>query len=132
MNTLYKFTIGNIARGLNKINQNLSACQQKLFPKPELLSQYVFRKQFVSIDARGDVQGGYAGMISSLIDFTFVRSLAADAYSIFGPPCYDPVTLFLLDLFRYIDDHPDMNAFLTVLRDEKRGSEYRHYVCVIK
>ena len=42
-----------------------------------------------------------------------------------GP--YDPVTLFLLDLFRYIDGYPDMNAFLTVLRDEKRGSEYRRY-----
>ena len=71
-------------------------------------------------------------MITSLIDFTFVRSLAADAYSIFGPSCYDPVTLFLLDLFRYIDDHPDMNAFLTVLRDEKRGSEYRHYAGIIE
>jgi hypothetical protein len=66
-------------------------------------------------------------MIISLIDFTFVRSLVADAYSIFGPPCYDPVTLFLLDLFRYVDDYPDMNAFLTVLREEKRGSEYRRY-----
>jgi len=51
--------------------------------------------------------------------------MAADAYSIFGPACYDPVTLFLLDLFRHVDGYPDMNAFLTVLRDEKRGSEYR-------
>jgi len=66
-------------------------------------------------------------MITSLIDFSFVRSMAADAYSIFGPASYDPVTLFLLDLFRYIDGYPDMNAFLTVLRDEKRGSEYRRY-----
>jgi len=131
VNPLHKFTIGNIARRLNKINQNLSAFHLKLFPKPELLSQYIFRKQFVSIDPKGDVQGGYACMITSLIDFSFVRSLAADAYSIFGPPCYDPVTLFLLDLFRYIDDHPDMNAFLTVLREEKRGSEYRHYAGII-
>ncbi len=127
MNALYKFTIGNIAKKLNKINENVSSLHKKLFPKPQLLSQYIFRKQFVSIDPRGDVQGGYACMITSLIDFSFVRSMAADAYSIFGPACYDPVTLFLLDLFRYIDDHPDMNAFLKVLRDEKRGSEYRRY-----
>jgi hypothetical protein len=127
VNALHKFTLSNIAKNLNKINQNLSAFHQKLFPKLELLSRYIFRKRFVFIDPRGDVQGGYTCMIISLIDFTFVRSLVADAYSIFGPPCYDPVTLFLLDLFRYVDDYPDMNAFLTVLRNEKRGSEYRRY-----
>ncbi len=86
MNALHKFTIGSVAKKLIKINQNLSACQQRLFPKFELLSQYIFRKRFVFVDPRGDVQGGYACMITSLIDFTFVRSLAADAYSIFGPP----------------------------------------------
>ena len=127
MNALHKFTIGNIAKKLTKINENLSAFHKKLFPKPKLLSQYFFQKRFVSIDPRGDAQGGYACMITSLIDFSFVRSMAADAYSIFGPASYDPVTLFLLDLFRYIDGYPDMNAFLTVLRDEKRGSEYRRY-----
>ena len=127
MNPFHKFTIGNIAKKLTKINENLSAFHKKLFPKPKLLSQYFFQKRFVSIDPRGDAQGGYACMITSLIDFSFVRSMAADAYSIFGPASYDPVTLFLLDLFRYIDGYPDMNAFLTVLRDEKRGSEYRRY-----
>ena len=127
MNAFHKFTIGNIAKKLTKINENLSAFHKKLFPKPKLLSQYFFQKRFVSIDPRGDAQGGYACMITSLIDFSFVRSMAADAYSIFGPASYDPVTLFLLDLFRYIDGYPDMNAFLTVLRDEKRGSEYRRY-----
>lgn len=127
MNALHKFTIASIAKKLTKINENLSALHQKLFPKLELLSRYIFRKRFVFVDPRGDVQGGYTCMIISLIDFTFVRSLVADTYSIFGPPCYDPVTLFLLDLFRYVDDYPDMNAFLTVLRNEKRGSEYRRY-----
>jgi len=127
VNAFHKFTIGNIAKKLTKINENLSAFHKKLFPKPKLLSQYFFQKRFVSIDPRGDAQGGYACMITSLIDFSFVRSMAADAYSIFGPASYDPVTLFLLDLFRYIDGYPDMNAFLRVLRDEKRGSEYRRY-----
>ncbi|MBU0486199.1 MAG: hypothetical protein KKB30_16970, partial [Proteobacteria bacterium] len=127
MNALHKFTIGNIAKKLTKINENVSALNKKPFPKFKLLSQYIFRKQFVYIDPKGDAQGGYACMITSLIDFSFVRSLAADAYSIFGPACYDPATLFLLDLFRHVDGYPDMNAFLTVLRDEKRGSEYRRF-----
>ena len=132
MNPLHKFTIASIAKKLTKINENLSALHQKLFPKPKLLSQYIFRKRFVFVDPRGDVQGGYTCMITSLIDFTFVRSLVADAYSIFGPSCYDPVTLFLLDLFRYIDDHPDMNAFLTVLRGENRGRDYRQYAGILE
>jgi hypothetical protein len=127
-----KFTISAIAKKLNQVNRNHSALHQKIFPKLNLLSWYIFRKRFVLIDPRGDVEGGYACMIASLIDFTFVRSMAADAYSLFGPPCYDPVTLFLLDLFRHIDDHPDMNAFLTVLRDEKRGKDYRHYAGIIE
>lgn len=127
MNALHKFTIGNIAKKLIKINENLSARHKNLFPKPQLLSQYIFRKRFVFVDLRGDAQGGYSCLITSLFDFSFVRSMAADAYSIFGPPCYDPVTLFLLDLFRHVDGHPDMNAFLTVLRDEKRGSDYRRF-----
>jgi hypothetical protein len=100
VNALRKFTVGNIAKKLIKINENLVACHKKLFPKPKLLSQYIFHKRFVHIDSKGDVQGGYACLITSLIDFSFVRSRAADAYRIFGPPCYDSVTLFLLDLFR--------------------------------
>jgi len=127
VNPLHKFTIGNIAKKLIKINKDISAFHNNLFPKLKLLSQYIFQKRFVFVDPKGDVQGGYACMLASLIDFSFVRSMAADAYSIFGPPCYDPPTLFLLDLFRYIDGYPDMNAFLTILRDEKRGSAYRRF-----
>jgi hypothetical protein len=66
-------------------------------------------------------------MITSLIDFSFIRSLVADAYSFLGPACYDPVSLFLLDLFRYIDEYPDMNAFLTDVRDDDWGRAYRGY-----
>ena len=41
--------------------------------------------------------------------------------------CYDPPSLFLLDLFRHIDSHQDMSHFLSVLRDEDRGRAYRAY-----
>jgi hypothetical protein len=33
--------------------------------------------------------------------------------------------LFLLDLFRFIDDHKEMSRFCEVLRDEDRGRSYR-------
>ncbi len=64
-------------------------------------------------------------MIASMIDFSFIRSLVADRYSPYGPPCYDPPSLFLLDLFRHIDGYKDMSRFCQVLRDEDRGRSYR-------
>ena len=64
-------------------------------------------------------------MITSLIDFSFIRSIVADCYSPYGPPCYDPPSIFLLDLFRYIDGHQNMAKFLQLLRDKDRGRVYR-------
>lgn len=64
-------------------------------------------------------------MITSLIDFSFIRSLVADRYSEYGPPCYDPPSLFLLDLFRYIDGLQNMSKFLQMVRDKDRGRYYR-------
>jgi hypothetical protein len=66
-------------------------------------------------------------MITSLIDFSFIRFLVADRYSPYGPPCYDPVSLFLLDLFRYVDGYHHLSQFLTSLHDEDRGRAYRSY-----
>ncbi len=64
-------------------------------------------------------------MITSLIDFSFIRSLVADCYSEYGPPCYDPPSLFLLDLFRYIDGFQNMSRFLKHVRDDDHGRPYR-------
>ena len=92
-----------------------------------LLSNYEFKKRFVNILPNGDIQGGYAKMIISLIDFSFIRSLVADCYSPYGPPCYDPPSLFLIDLFRYLDGYQNMSQFLKLLRDKDRGRAYRKY-----
>ena len=127
MNPLNKFTIENIAKRLNKINLKVSLSHQTPFPNAALLSRYRFKKRFVHILPNGDVRGGYVKMITSLIDFSFIRSMVAHCYSDKGPPCYDPPSLFLLDLFRYIDGHQNMRAFLEVLRDSDRGRSYRAY-----
>jgi len=66
-------------------------------------------------------------MITSLIDFSFLRPIVARCYSPYGPPCYDPVSLFLLDLFRYIDGHLNMSTFLSLLSDDFRGRAYKAY-----
>ncbi|RLB14155.1 MAG: hypothetical protein DRG35_05815 [Deltaproteobacteria bacterium] len=127
VNRFKKFTINNVSKKLKKININVSLSHQKPFPNLSLLSQYRFKKRFVRIFSNGSIQGGYAKMITSLIDFSFIRSLVADCYSPYGPPCYDPPSLFLLDLFRYIDGYQNMSQFLHVVHDEDRGRAYRTY-----
>jgi len=122
-----KFTINNVSKKLNKINFKISVSHQKPCPTLSLLSFYRFKKRFVKVLPNGSVQGGYAKMITSLIDFSFIRSLVAHRYSPFGPPCYDPPSLFLIDLFRYIDGHQHMSQFLKVLHDKDRGRAYRIY-----
>jgi hypothetical protein len=125
VNPLNKFTIASVAKKLNEININVSLSHQKPFPGLNLLSNYRFEKRFVKIFPNGDIQGGMCRMIASLIDFSFIRSIVAHCYSDKGPPCYDPPSLFLLDLFRHIDDHNDMSRFCEILRDEHRGRSYR-------
>lgn len=66
-------------------------------------------------------------MISSLVDFSFIRSPVAGRYSHRGTPCYDPPSLFLVDLFRYLHGHFDSNDILALLRDEDMGRAYRTY-----
>ena len=125
VNPFKKFTVANVSRKLNEINLQISLSHQKSFPNLFLLSNYRFKKRFVKILPNGDIQGGYPKMITSLIDFSFIRSLVADCYSPYGPACYDPPSLFLLDLFRYIDGHQNMTKFLQLVRDKDRGRCYR-------
>jgi len=125
VNPLKKFTINNVCKKLNEINFKVSLSHQKPFPNLALLSNYHFKKRFVKIFPNGDIQGGYAKMIISLIDFSFIRSLIADYYSPYGPPPYDPPSLFLLDLFRYVDGYQNMSEFLKMVRDKDRGRAYR-------
>ena len=127
MNPLEKFTINNVSKKLNQINLKISLSHHNLFPCLSLLSSYRSKKRFVKIFPNGDIQGGLVKMIISLIDFSFIRSLVAHCYSPFGPPPYDPPSLFLLDLFRYIDGFNYMSDFLSLLRDQDRGRAYRTY-----
>lgn len=132
VNPLKKFTVNNISKKLNKININISLSHQIPFPGLNFLSKYRFKKRFITIYPNGDIRGGMCRMITSLIDFSFIRSLVAECYSPYGPPCYDPPSLFLLDLFRHIDGYKEMSRFCEVLRDEDRGRSYRHLAGIKK
>lgn len=122
-----KFNLGNIRKKLNEINPEISFSFHRDFPKVKLLSNYQFRKGFVKINSQGGIEGGMCKMITRLIDFSFIRSMVAHLYSSKGPPCYDPPSLFLLDLFRYIDKFKEMSQFCEILHDKNRGRAYRTY-----
>lgn len=132
MTPLKKFDINEVSRKLNSINYQICVANSVPFPPLKLLSSYRFKKKPVKIMPNGDIQGGLCKMITSLIDFSFVRSLTAPLYSIKGPPPYDPPTLFLLELFRYIENYPSMIEFLKVVRDKDRGRAYRAYAGIHK
>lgn len=97
------FSIREVSRKMQKINLQINLGLQRSFPKPKerLLSFYQCKGANIRIKKRKLV-GGLPRFIWCLVDFSFIRSLVADAYSLEGGPCYDPVSLILLDLFRYI------------------------------
>ncbi|MFO7972807.1 MAG: hypothetical protein R6U40_13815 [Desulfobacterales bacterium] len=127
MASLRRFNIDSISKKLNRINARISVANSILFPCLMMRSSYRFKKRFVKILPNGDIQGGFSRMIISLIDFSFVRSLTAHRYTMKSPPPYDPPSLFLLELFRYIDQYPNMDRFLKDLRDKDKGRAYRTY-----
>ena len=89
MSELTCFTIGNVIKKLREINPLINSRHKKAFPKEQArwLSRYEFRKEFVHVNDDGSVRGGISQLVASIIDFSFVRSITADAYSIFGGPC---------------------------------------------
>lgn len=116
-------------RKLNQIRITIASEHQQPFPKSRqrLLSHYLFVPRRIKLNSSGLVVGGLARFVTSLIDFSFVRSLAASAYSTKGGHAYDPVSLFLLQLFCFLEKFPDMKSFLAVVHDPERGKHYRIY-----
>ena len=129
MRNLFPFHLGSVIKKLNKIRITINLKYQRPFPKSQsrLLSHYCFVPRRIKIKPSGEIAGGLSRFVTSLIDFSFVRSICAEAYSSIGGHAYDPVSLFLLELFRYLEKFPDMKSFLSVVRDEVKGKHYRLY-----
>jgi hypothetical protein len=127
------FSLGRILKKLNRIRVQINSDYNKTFPKPRFfwLSEYVYQHRYIKIKPDGRIVGGMARFISSLIDFSFIRSIVAHRYCTTGF-AYDPVSLFLLELFRYIEKYPDLKAFVDVLRDPIKGKHYRLYAGIDK
>ncbi|MBS3907720.1 MAG: hypothetical protein KGZ49_11865 [Syntrophaceae bacterium] len=116
-------------RKLNEIRIAINLQHQQPFPKSKnrLLSRYCFVPRRIKINPSREIAGGLSRFVTSLIDFSFVRSICASAYSSVGGHAYDPVSLFLLELFRYLEKFPDLKTFLSTVRDQEKGKHYRLY-----
>ena len=128
MRNLASFTIGNVIKKLNRIHVHINSKYNHPFPKPRTfwLSEYTYQRRYIKIHPDGRIVGGLSRFVSSLIDFSFIRSIVAPRYSLTGF-AYDPVSLFVLELFRYLEKYPDMKTFVQVVRDRDKGKHYRLY-----
>jgi hypothetical protein len=124
---LTKFPLKYITKRLNSINIQINLQHQRPFPKPkeQMLSCYTYQNRWVKVFNNGYFNK--ARLVTSLIDFSFIRSLVADAYSNEGGNCYDPVSLFLCDIFRWLENLASMKDFCKLLHDRFNGHPYRTY-----
>jgi len=71
-------------------------------------------------------------MFVSLIDPSFTRSLVADVYGKRGYHCYDPASMFCLEISRILDGYKYTKPFCRILRDPQRDLHYWAYAGLIK
>jgi len=128
LKNLAPFTVGNIVKNLNRIRVQINTKYNRHFPKLRLfwLSEYAYKRRYIKIHPDGRILGGLSRFVSSLVDFSFLRSIVAHKYSRMGF-AYDPVSIFMLELFRYLEKYPNMKDFLQVVHDREKGKHYRLY-----
>ena len=127
MKDLTVFSLKEIQRKLNSINVQINLEHRKVFPKERfrLLSFYQYKRRFVDISPQGYFS--FSKLTTSLIDFSFVRSLVASLYKRCGGHCFDPASFFVLYLCRYLDKFKSQKSFVSCLHDKDRGRCYRTY-----
>ena len=127
MKDLTPFSLKEIQRKLNSINVKINLGHQEVFPKKRyrLLSWYQYKRRFVDISPQGYFS--FSKLATSLIDFSFVRSLIASSYSKEGGVCFDPASIFVLHLYRYLDGFKSEKDFVSWLHDKENGRCYRTY-----
>ena len=127
MKDLTPFSLKEMIRKLNSINVKINLEHKEIFPKERsrLLSWYQYKRRFIDISPQGYFS--LSKMVTSLIDFSFVRSLVASSYGREGGNCFDPASLFVLHLCRYLDELGSEKNLVSCLYDKDKGRCYRTY-----
>lgn len=121
------YSLSRVLERVKPINDEINQRFYRPFPKPLgfMLSKYEYRRRYIDVSDQGYYSK--SKLVSSLFDWSFVRSLVAHKYSLFGPNCYDPPSIFLLDLFRELDNFSSTAKFHNTLSDPNEGRAYRTY-----
>jgi len=131
---LGRFSLSKVLREISLVNEGVSSRFQNSFPKDEsrFLSHYQYKRRYVEVTPQGEIIGGLSRMFVSLIDLSFTRSLVANVYGKRGYSCYDPASMFSLEISRILDGYKDTTSFCQVLRDPQRGLRYWSYAGLVK
>jgi len=107
-------------------NERASSIFQNLFPKDErrFLSHYQYKRRYIEITPNGEIVRGLSRMFIILIDLSFTLLLVANVYGKKGYYCYDPASMFCLEICKVLDSRKDTKSFCKVLRDPQRGLYY--------
>jgi len=124
MHNLSNFTLSEILRKLNSINVEINLENQRPFPKVKMASLYEYQFRHIRINPLGYFNR--ARFVTSLINFTFIRSIVADCYSKEGRPPYDPCSMFVLDLIASLEGIT-IKELCNILHDGTKGYAYRLY-----
>jgi len=124
---LTPFSLREVQKKINSIHVKIKLAHREVFPKQRsrLLSFYQYKRRFVDISPQGYFS--FSKLATSLIDFSFVRSLVASCYSREGGKCFDPASIFVLHLYRYLDGFKSEKDFVSCLHDKENGHRYRTY-----
>lgn len=116
---LARFSLTKILKEINLVNQKTSSRFGDPFPKDErrFLSHYRYKRRYIEITPAGEIVGGLSRMFVSLIDLSLTRSLVAHVYGKRGYHCYDPASIFCLDISRVLDGYKGTKSFCRMLRD---------------
>ena len=127
MKDLTPFSLKEVLKRINAIHVRINLAHQDVFPKQRsrLLSLYQYKRRFVDISPQGYFS--FSKLATSLIDFSFVRSLVASCYSREGGTCFDPASMFCLYLCKFLDNFRYMDDFVACLHDKDKGRCYRVY-----
>lgn len=118
MKDLTFFSLKEVLKRINAIHVKINLAHQDVFPKQRsrLLSLYQYKRRFIDISPQGYFS--FSKFATSLIDFSFVKSLVASSYSKEGGSCFDPASMFVLYLCKSLDGFRYMDDFVACLHDK--------------
>ena len=116
--------LGEKAAELNRKNRENYTTP---FPKApsRWLSYYRFEPCPVEFTPEGEVEGRMSWLTGSLFDFGFTRAVFAPHYGKEGGLCFDPASLFVLEMAAKVDGYADYASFCKDLHQKELGRRYR-------